>query len=149
MMKSNLDAVAVTIENTGDTPLIFGQDIAVQSNGIIIPTHEAEYVYSSIKQKPATHLFYLLLSFLQLNIQDGTGQTTDSYPIGVVIGPGLAIGNMAVASTANRALNEDLVAFDLKNKIVQPGQTIGGYIYTDKSFTLNLTLKRINQGAKK
>jgi len=78
--------------------------------------------YGLIKQKVPFYLFYLLLTPTQLTVNE------DSFPIGYVLGPGLAAGNMAVASTANSRLKKELTDFDLFGKTIKPGQTLYGLI---------------------
>jgi hypothetical protein len=54
--------------------------------------------------------------------------SSETFPIGLIIGPGLAGGNVAVAATANARLKQDLLQFELFDKIIKPGETVYGLV---------------------
>jgi hypothetical protein len=139
-LKAYMHVVAIKIYNNTGQTLEYGKNYKIFS-GI----HEAALLGPQItgdivKQKSGYHLFYLLFTTMTLNTDDGTGNGS-SIPIGLVIGPALAFGNMAVAATANKRFRSELVAFDIENKVIAPGETVYGLITLRENGHLPLTLK--------
>ena len=96
------------------------------------------------------YLLFLLLTPLNLNIYNNSSNgygtevnNSHSYPIGLVIGPGISIGNMVVASTANTNFYNELLSFTISRDI-ENGQTIYCLIgFRDIGYEpLNLKLKQ-------
>jgi hypothetical protein len=58
----------------------------------------------------------------------GYTETSSSFPIGLILGPGLAGGNMIAASSANKKFNTDLNDYDLNGKTIKKGETSYGLI---------------------
>ncbi|MEN8251802.1 MAG: hypothetical protein ABFS32_22975 [Bacteroidota bacterium] len=83
-------------------------------------------VKNSIKQIVPGYLPYLLLTLLQLNIYQGN--SADSYPIGVIVGPGITVGNLAMAGSANKNMLNELNEYNIMNRDIQRGETIYGII---------------------
>ncbi len=124
--------VAIKITNNSDKDLVFGKDVKlVYDDGSGLYIMENERVFSSLKQSPTSYLWYLLLSPLQLIKTESTGgfQTkTSSTPIGLVVGPGLAGGNMIAAGSANKKFKQDLLNYNISGKTIKKGETISGLI---------------------
>lgn len=121
--------ISVKISNNSDKDFIFGEDIKlVYGKDRPVYTMQKDKIFSALKQAPATHLLYLLLTPLQFNTIGENGQIEDSTPIGLVIGPGIALGNMLTASGANGKLKKELNTFDLQGKTIKKGTTIHGLI---------------------
>jgi hypothetical protein len=59
---------------------------------------------------------------------NGTISSASRLPIGLILGPGIAFGNMAVAGTANQNFLRELNEYNLINKTITPGQTVFGLI---------------------
>jgi hypothetical protein len=72
-------------------------------------------------------LLYLLLTPMQLYTTDESGNT-ETTPIGLIIGPGIALGNMAGAGAANQNFLQELLQYNIINKTIEPGQTMHGLI---------------------
>jgi hypothetical protein len=64
---------------------------------------------------------------MHLTIDDRDGPP-ESYNIGIGVGPGLTLLNMATASGANSAFYNELVQFSLINKSIAPGETTFGLV---------------------
>ena len=67
-----------------------------------------EALVDALEQNTPIYLLYLLLSPLQLTKTENNGfetKTTPFFPIGLILGPGISIGNMIVSSTANKNFN--------------------------------------------
>ncbi|MDO7173674.1 hypothetical protein [Mariniflexile sp. AS56] len=131
--KKDLKLVAVKVTNNSDKDLIFGKDIKLTyENGSDIYILENESVFKSLKQSPATHLFYLLLTpvnfYTATTNQYGMQETTSSTPIGLILGPGLAAGNMIAAGSANKKFKNEIQEYNLNGKVILKGQTAYGLI---------------------
>lgn len=135
--KNNIKLIAVKITNNTEKDIISGKDFKLSyENGNEISLIETEKLFKTIKQSPASYLWYLLLSPLQF--YSGTTTTSNGYytetkpansfPIGLLLGPGLAGGNMIAASSANKNFKNELMAFDLNGKTIKKGETVYGLL---------------------
>lgn len=105
--KRGVRVVAYKIINNSDRDLVFGTDLHLEyANGKSLQVMSQEQTFKDLKQHPATHLLYLLLSPVNLTISNN--RSSNSYPIGLAVGPGLAAGNLITASSANGRLKEIL-----------------------------------------
>lgn len=130
---NGLKVIAVKVTNNSANDLVFGKDIRLTyENGNELNVLETNVVYKTIKQSPASYLWYLLLSPMQFQTMttnsNGQQQTSSSTPIGLVIGPGLAGGNMIAASSANKNFQSDLTENDIIGKVIKKGETVYGII---------------------
>ena len=126
-IKTNIKLVAVKITNNTNRTLTFDREIKlVNSKGVYYTILSKEAVYSNLKQKTASYLWYLLLTPLQF--QKTENGSTSSTPIGIFIGPGIAGGNMLVSSSANTKFENELKFNDLNGKNIKPGQTVTGLV---------------------
>lgn len=124
--------VAVKITNNSDRNLAFGKDIILTyDNGSTIYVMDNDKVFSSLKQSAASYLWYLLLTPMNLyttDTQNGFQTQTSSTPIGLVVGPGLAGGNMIAVGTANKKFKEDLLNYNLNGVTIKSGESISGLV---------------------
>lgn len=132
-LNKGLKIIAVKVTNNGVNDLIFGSDIRLTyENGNELNLLETNVVYTAIKQSPASYLWYLLLTPMQFQTTttNSFGQQTSSSstPIGLVIGPGLAGGNIIAASSANKNFHNDLLENDIIGKVIKKGETVYGII---------------------
>lgn len=132
--RNDVRLVAVKITNTSSRDLVFGDDIKLTyENGSQLLLLEQEKVFKELKQKPATYLFYLPLTVLTLNItttnsDHNTYQTTNSIPVGLILGPGLAGGNLYHAARSNKKFREDLSAHNMQGRRIAAGETAYGLV---------------------
>lgn len=134
---NEIKLVAIKITNNSEKDIVFGKDVKL----IYDSTNDAyimntDKVYRTIKQNPASYLWYLLLSPLQL--YSGTKTTNNGYytetkpasvfPIGLILGPGLAGGNMIAASSANENFKKELTEYDLNGKTIKKRETAYGLV---------------------
>lgn len=135
--ENNVKLIAVKITNTSEKDVVFGTDFKLYyDSGNEVSLIETEKLFKTVKQSPASYLWYLLLTPLQL--YSGTTTTNNgsfyetkpanTFPIGVIVGPGLAGGNMIAASSANKNFKNELMKFDLNGKTIKKGETIYGLI---------------------
>lgn len=126
--KRDVDVVAVKITNNTNNALHFNRDMKIVSNGRELIPMEREVVGKKIKQGVAIYLLYALLTVQTQSggctPTNGCNIDTKIYPIGIPI----AIGNMAVAGSANGSFKNELLAYDLNNKVIEPGQTVHGIL---------------------
>ncbi|WP_299062790.1 hypothetical protein [uncultured Polaribacter sp.] len=124
--------VAVKITNNSDKDLVFGKDVKLIYDDESLPyIMENEKVYTSLKQSTASYLFYLLLAPVKLFInktENGMPTETSSFPIGFILGPALAGGNMAASSSANTKFEKDLLDYNINGATIEAGKTISGLI---------------------
>jgi len=79
--------------NYTDRPLVFGTDIKLYQSDREAYLVDPATIGQEIKQNPPIHLLYLLLTFVNLTITSNNDVTT--VPIGLVLGPGISLGNIA------------------------------------------------------
>ncbi|MCD8413767.1 hypothetical protein LNI90_04835 [Tenacibaculum dicentrarchi] len=98
--------IAVKLTNNSDKDIIFGKDLKLTyDDGAGLYIMENEMVFKSLKQSVASYLWYLLLTPLRFYTTDssnGYNQQTSSTPVGLIVGPGIAGGNMIAANSANK-----------------------------------------------
>ncbi|MEN9907883.1 MAG: hypothetical protein RLZZ540_1024 [Bacteroidota bacterium] len=135
--KNGIKLIAVKITNNTEKDIVFGNDFKLSyENGNEINIIETEKLFKTIKQSPASYLWYLLLSPVQFYSGTTTStngaytetKPTNTFPIGLILGPGLAGGNIIAASSANKNFKNELKEFDIIGKTIQKGQTVYGII---------------------
>lgn len=147
-IKKRIKVVAIKITNNSSKDLVFGKDVKLtQANGTEIYIMDNEYVYKSLKQSTVSYLWYLLLTPINLyttsteTTRNGyTRENTNSIPIGLAIGPGLAGGNMIAASSANKKFKQDLLTYNINGTVLKKGETTYGLIGIESAFQGSLSL---------
>lgn len=144
--KKGVKVIALKITNNTDNDLVFNENLKLTyDNGNFVEVLNIEQVYSSLKQKSATYLLYLLLTPLRFETYEtnayGAQETTSSTPIGYVVGPGVAAGNIIVSSNANQKFKDDLKQNILNGKLIKKGETVYGLIGIKSTNFDNLTLQ--------
>jgi len=137
LSKNAIKLIAVKITNGTQKDIVFGQDFILSyENGKEVGIIDKEVLFKTIKQSPASYLWYLLLTPIQF--YSGTETTTNGYytetkpanafPIGLIVGPGLTATNMITASSANKKFKTELSEFDINGKTVKKGETVYGIV---------------------
>jgi len=131
--RKGIKLVAVKVSNNSGKDITFGKDAKlVYKNGSEATIIENEKVFKSLKQHPATHLFYLLLTPVNLYVTstnaNGIPEQTSSIPIGLGLGPGLAGGNIIAASSANKNFKKELLDYNLDGVVIKNGETKYGLV---------------------
>ena len=125
--KKGVKVIAIKISNNSQSDIIFGKNFKlVYNNGNELIIMNNDKVFKSLKQNTISYLFYLLLTPLNLTVSSGSQST--STPIGFIIGPGLAGGNMLVAGSANKKFKNELLEFNLQGVTIKKGETKSGLI---------------------
>ena len=140
--KTGIKLVALSLTNKTDKELAFGKNMRLFSGEIETPIVEHDIVARSLKQIAPGYLGYLLLSFVNLYVDNGYERKI--YPIGLVLGPGIAIGNISVATTANKRFKAELLRQNMLNRTIKPGETAFGLIGIRNSGFNPLSVK-VNQ----
>jgi len=132
-INKDIRLVAIKLTNNTDKDLIFGKDINLefeQGNGLQILDHEK--VFKKLKQNVAPYLFYLLLTpFVIVTHQtnsSGIKEVKGSIPIGPVLGPGLAFGNLVAAGSSNKKFKSELRQYNILGMTIKKGETIYGLV---------------------
>ena len=134
--KKGVKLVAVKITNQSETDVMFGRDIKLTyENGTEVMVMENDKVFKTLKQSPASYLFYLLLSPMNFYTSTTTSNggydetsSSSSFPIGLILGPGLAGANMIAASSANSDFKSDLMVYNINGTVIKAGETKYGLI---------------------
>lgn len=121
-----IKVIAIKITNNTDTVINVNRDILFYSGQNQVFPMEPVSIHSNIKQIVPGYLPYLLFSFLNLYVTTGSG--TETYRIGLILGPGLTIGNMLTAASANEKLMKELNEYNILYRDIQKGETIFGII---------------------
>ena len=137
--KAGVSVVAVSIKNTTGRTIKIGDNAKIYSGDSEVRLWPPDLVHRKIKQTVPLYLLYLLLTPLEFTTYSN-GAETNSYPIGLILGPGLAGGNVAVAATGNARLKQELMDFDLFDKTIEPGETVYGLVGVPDSGFLPLRI---------
>ncbi|MEQ9264849.1 MAG: hypothetical protein RLN81_06480 [Balneolaceae bacterium] len=121
--KKNLQLVAVRVTNRSDSQIIFEEDVTLYAGGRMLRPIDPDIIKSQLKQNAPLYLLYSLL-WLQISSCEDNECDTTNLPIGVPI----ALGNMAVAGSANGKLLEELNEYDILDRPINPGETVYGII---------------------
>ncbi len=143
-LKKGIKLLAIKITNNSDRDLMFGRDAKLAyENGTEIFVMENDKVFKTLKQSPASYLWYLFLTPVNLYTTGSDGQQTSSTPIGFVIGPGLAGGNMIAAGSANKKFKTEMLEYDINGTTIKKGETVYGLIgiKTDSFDSLKLKIE--------
>ncbi len=140
--KRDLKLIAVKITNNSDTSITIGKDAFFYGGDNKIVPVEPIIIKKELGQSTPIYLLYGLLSFLQIYQYDKNGNVS-STPIGLVIGPPIAIGNMAMAGSANKKFYMELLDYNTNQRIIQSGETFYGLVGIRHFNFSALTLRRI------
>ncbi|MGB3775557.1 MAG: hypothetical protein WA951_09900 [Leeuwenhoekiella sp.] len=130
--KKGIKVVAIKITNNSENDFRFGDDLRVTyENGNEVFIMENDKVFKRLKQKPATHLFYLLLSPINIYYSDNSDpfqNDSKSFPVGLIIGPGITATNMIISASANKKFKNELLQYNINGTIIKSGETKYGLI---------------------
>ena len=131
--KKGVKLVAVKIANNTDRDLILGRDInLIFENGNAVNVLENDRAFTNLKQSPTSYLWYLLLTpvnfYTYKTNSRGVEETTSSTPVGLILGPGLAGGNMIAAGSANKNFKNELSKFNIYGQTIKKGEVKFGLI---------------------
>ncbi|MCG8474684.1 MAG: hypothetical protein MI784_04300 [Cytophagales bacterium] len=146
--KNSVRLIAVKIQNNSPEELVFGTDLRLTyGNRANVHMIEPGVLHKQLKQNTPLYLLYLLLTPLQFNVTNTNEQgvtETSSTPVGLVVGPGVALGNMIVAGSANKRLRKDLLQYDLVGRTIKSGETVYGLVGIRSNTYEALKLRKVN-----
>jgi len=138
-IKKGVKLIAVKITNNTGSMLNIGRDIAFYSGNKQLTPMNPIVIKESIKQITPGYLTYLLLTLVNVYVTNGS--STQTYQVGLILGPAVTIGNMAVAGAANKNLLKELDLYNIQDKDVEVGETVYGIVgFRDLGYN-PLTLK--------
>jgi len=143
-IKKGVKVVAVKITNNSDKDLMFGSDIKLTfENGKQVSIVENNFVFKTLKQSTPIYLLYLLLSPINVFVENSDG-STDYYPVGLIVGPSVTAGNMITAATANKKFKTELLEYDINGVLIKKGETKYGLIgiQTDTYDSLKIIIEK-------
>jgi hypothetical protein len=127
-LDEKVSIVAIKITNNSGKDLLFGNNIKLTyENGNEIYIMENDKVFKTIKQNSTPNLLYFLLTPLTFTVS-ATGSEPKSFPIGYVIGPGLALGNIIVSETANKKFKNEMLEYNINGTLIKKNETKYGLI---------------------
>lgn len=134
--RNHIKLVAVKITNKSNKDLIFGKNIKIVStDNRDIDIVDNETIFKTLRQRPASYLWYLL--FAPLNVYEGDKM----IPIGLAIVPGAAGGNLLVANSANQKFKKELIKYNITGLTIKKGETLYGLIGINSESYESLKLK--------
>lgn len=144
--KKDVNVLAVKMINSSEEVLVLNDNLKITDiTGNTLQLLDNNEIYKPLKQNVATYLLYLLLTPLNFYTsstnQYGETQQDSSFPLGLILGPGITATNMIIASSANKRFKNDINTFNLKNKTIRPGDTLHGIIGIKKYQYGSLKLK--------
>jgi|TARA_B110000091_G_C13564557_1_gene369986 hypothetical protein len=127
-LDEKVSIVAIKITNNSGKDLLFGNNIKLTyENGNEIYIMENDKVFKTIKQNSTPNLLYFLLTPLTFTVS-ATGSEPKSFPIGYVIGPGLALRNIIVSETANKKFKNEMLEYNINGTLIKKNETKYGLI---------------------
>ncbi|MBC5992659.1 hypothetical protein [Pontibacter cellulosilyticus] len=143
--KSLVQVVAVKYTNNTDRVIDLSQDVKLLSGANQFTPMTPELAHRQLKQGVPIYLLYLLLTPAKLITEEeyvnGRMVSQNSFPIGVVLGPGLTIFNIVRSASANKEMLEELQRYSIINRKVMPGETVYGLIPIANSGYNPITIK--------
>ena len=130
--------VAVKVTNNTDSIINIGRNALFFSGGSKIFPLDAISLKNNIKQSLPSQLFYLLLSPLNLTLNNN-----DPIPIGYLLGPAISGTNIVVAGKANKNFYKELQQNDILYRDIRVGETVYGLVGFQNLDYAPLTIKLI------
>jgi hypothetical protein len=142
-IKNQVRLVAVKITNHTGHDINPMSDALFVINKMTVYPLDQKLARDQMKQGVPIYLLYLLFSPITLNTNsanaDGT-TNSNSFPAGLIIGPGLTAANMIVAGSANKQFTDELDTYSLYKQL-KNGQTMYGLVAFKDISADEITLK--------
>lgn len=124
--RKGIQIIAIKLTNKTDRTINIRKDITFYSGDTPIYPMAPVDIKNKIRQSVLSYLPYLLLTFTTVIVSNDYSDV--SYPVGIVVGPGITAANMAVAATANKKLLSELNDYNILDRNIDPGETVYGII---------------------
>ncbi|WP_347158557.1 hypothetical protein [Pontibacter chitinilyticus] len=132
-----VQVVAVKITNNSDHVIDATNDLKFFAGQNQFAPIAPELAQRQLKQGVPIYLLYLLFTPMQLTTTtgglNGVSPETNTFPLGVILGPGLTLFNVVRASSANKLLLRDLQSYNIANRQLMPGETLYGLVTISNS----------------
>lgn len=128
-IKHGLQLVMLKITNNSQADLEYNKNYQLYTGANVLSILPTPTVYTQLKQQVPLYLLYMLLTSVNLYTTSattgGTLQKSDTktYPIGLILGPGITAINMITASSANTKFKADLETNNIFNKVIKKGES--------------------------
>ena len=126
--KRNMKVVAIKLTNNTEATINISKDLSFYSGSSKVLLLNPFDIQVQIKQSAPSYAWYFL-------------GCTSLDPIDIAVFGGIGVGNIIVASTANKNLLRELERYDLTNKELKKGETIVGIIGFEALHSDPLTVK--------
>lgn len=140
--QNHIRVIAIRIKNNSMQTLKYGYNFKIYSGAQEVELLPISAVTKSIRQAVPTYLLYLLLTPATFNVSTETSKS--STPIGLILGPGLAALNVAIAAKANSNFKKEMETYSIIDKEIKTGDTVYGLIAIQNTDLLPLSLRIIN-----
>jgi glutaredoxin-related protein len=128
--RKDIKLIAVKCTNHSGRDIVFGSDIQLmRESGRAADLAGNSYIYDKLRQKSASHLWWMLFSFLTVSFTENSGYSqphTTTVPVGLLLAPVLTTVNITTAASANRTFNNDLKKYNLLGTTIRKGETVYG-----------------------
>ena len=148
-ISSDVYLVAVKITNNSTHDISFTNNLKIFSGEEEVMPIPLNRFYDATQQNPDKSLNFLFLAPLNVysfsETTQGnqvTSQKNRFYPVGIIVAPALALGNMAGAKGANKKFKKELEENDISDRIIPAGHSEYGLIAVKDVSSSNLTFKR-------
>ncbi|MFD1628719.1 hypothetical protein [Pseudopedobacter beijingensis] len=146
-INSNIRLVSLKITNNDSRSVKFLRDFAIYSDHDFLNVIPLDVVHTQLKQRAPLYLLYLLLTPAKLYKTEmqtnGIAKNETIFPVGLIIGPGIALGNMIRANSANNKFKKELIEYNLFDREIKAGETVYFIIGIKEGGFRPLSIKKI------
>lgn len=125
-LRRGMQIIAIKLTNKTDRTINVRKDLIFYAGDNPIYPMQPVDVKNKVRQSVFSYLPYLLLTFTTVIFSNSSSEV--AVPVGIVLGPGITAGNMAVAATANKRLLSELNEYNILDRNIGPGDTVFGII---------------------
>jgi|SRR6185312_1643505 len=138
-LKTQIRIVAVKIYNNTTQTLRYGANYTIYAGQRVADILPIRDVTRNIQETVPTYLLYML--FTPTTLTTTNGASSNSFPIGLILGPALTGLNVGIAASANKHFKMELQEYNILEKDITPGETAYGLIGIQSPEFDALTLK--------
>jgi hypothetical protein len=137
--KSPIRVIAIKLTNNTGKTLLYGINYKLYSGTEEIPVLPADSVETVIQQTSSSYLLYLLMTPITVTVTKNS-IVVNRIPVGLVLGPVIALANMGISANANKNFLADLRKNTLAGKPVKNGEVL----YAMIGITTDVELPSLN-----
>lgn len=130
-----VDVVAVKLTNNTDREINVKRDLDFYVGNTEASPQDPAASLATVRQRTGGYAWWLLLMLVNgfkyevtCDSYNGCREDTQFIPIGIILGPVIAFGNMGVAASANGAVIKEIDSKDASRQVLKPGQSYEGYL---------------------